>query len=73
MKSILSKLEGVHPHNATVGLFISLLAIQAHAATDTDKPFEMIVDRPFLFVIHHLNPSGASSILFMGVVFDPPQ
>jgi serine protease inhibitor len=35
------------------------------------KPFEMIVDRPFLFVIHHSDPDGSGSILFMGVVFDP--
>jgi serine protease inhibitor len=35
------------------------------------KPFEMIVDRPFLFVIHHSDREGAGSILFMGVVFDP--
>ena len=35
------------------------------------KPFEMIVDRPFLFVIHHSSAEGAGSILFMGVVFDP--
>jgi serine protease inhibitor len=34
------------------------------------KPFEMIVDRPFLFVIHHTGDTG-SSVLFMGVVFDP--
>ena len=35
------------------------------------KPFEMIVDRPFLLVIHHTDPDGSGSILFMGVVFDP--
>ena len=35
------------------------------------KPFEMIVDRPFLFVIHHSDREGAGSILFMGMVFDP--
>lgn len=35
------------------------------------KPFEMIVDRPFLFVIHYSDPDGGGSILFMGVVFDP--
>ncbi|MCX6916832.1 MAG: serpin family protein [Verrucomicrobia bacterium] len=34
------------------------------------KPFEMIVDRPFLFVIHHSADTG-SSILFMGMVSDP--
>jgi hypothetical protein len=35
------------------------------------NPFEMIVDRPFLFVIHHSDRQGSGSILFMGVVFDP--
>jgi len=35
------------------------------------KPFEMIVDRPFLFVIHHSGHNGNGTILFMGVVFDP--
>jgi serpin B len=35
------------------------------------KPFEMIVDRPFLFVIHYFDPNTAGSILFMGMVFDP--
>jgi serine protease inhibitor len=35
------------------------------------KPFEMIVDRPFVFVIHYSDPDGSGSILFMGVVFDP--
>jgi serine protease inhibitor len=35
------------------------------------KPFEMIVDRPFLVVIHRLAPDTGGSILFMGVVFDP--
>jgi len=34
-------------------------------------PFEMIVDRPFLFVIHCAERGGSGSILFMGVVFDP--
>lgn len=32
------------------------------------KPFEMIVDRPFLFVIEH---SQSQTILFMGIIFDP--
>ncbi|HEX5222282.1 MAG TPA: serpin family protein [Verrucomicrobiae bacterium] len=32
------------------------------------KPFQMIVDRPFLFVIEH---GESKTILFMGVVFDP--
>ena len=32
------------------------------------KPFEMIVDRPFLFVIAD---DQSKSILFMGVIYDP--
>jgi serine protease inhibitor len=36
--------------------------------TDPPKPFEMIVDRPFLVVIHH---RASNTILFMGVIFDP--
>jgi serine protease inhibitor len=35
------------------------------------NPFEMIVDRPFLFVIHHSDRQGSGSILFRGFVFDP--
>jgi serine protease inhibitor len=35
------------------------------------KAFEMIVDRPFLLVIHRSDGEGSGSILFMGVVFDP--
>jgi hypothetical protein len=33
-----------------------------------EKPFEMIVDRPFFFVIED---DKTQSILFMGVVYDP--
>ena len=32
------------------------------------EPFEMIVDRPFVFVIED---SQTQSILFMGVIYDP--
>ena len=32
------------------------------------KPFEMIVDRPFVFVI---GDDTTKSILFMGVIYDP--
>jgi len=40
----------------------------AGPAMNPPKPFEMIVDRPFLVIIHH---AATQSILFMGVVFDP--
>jgi serine protease inhibitor len=49
----------------------SMLALEKGEDMNPPKPFEMIVDRPFLFVIHHSDPDGSGSILFMGVVFDP--
>jgi len=49
----------------------TMVATQSAQPMNPPKPFEMIVDRPFLFVIHHSDPDGAGSILFMGVVFDP--
>jgi serpin B len=36
-----------------------------------ERPFEMIVDRPFVIVIHHSDRIIGGSILFMGVVFEP--
>jgi len=36
--------------------------------TDPPKPFQMIVDRPFFFLIHD---TVTHTILFMGVVYDP--
>ena len=35
---------------------------------EPSKPFEMIVDRPFLFVI---GDDSTQSVLFMGVIYDP--
>ncbi len=57
--------EGTEAAAAT--LMVGTLGIE----TDQPKPFEMIVDRPFLCVIHRSDPGSAGSILFMGVVFDP--
>jgi serine protease inhibitor len=50
---------------------VTVMGIAGGIELNPPKPFEMIVDRPFLFVIHHFNRDGAGSILFMGVVFDP--
>jgi len=47
------------------------MTINGGIEVNPPTPFEMIVDRPFLFVIHHSDREGAGSILFMGVVFDP--
>lgn len=43
-------------------------ALPASIVMERPKPFEMIVDRPFLFVIEH---SQSQTILFMGIIFDP--
>jgi serpin B len=50
---------------------VTVMDIASGIELNPPKPFEMIVDRPFLFVIHHFDRDGAGSILFMGVVFDP--
>lgn len=39
-------------------------------AENPPKPFEMIVDRPFLVIIAD---EGTQTILFMGIIFDPSQ
>jgi len=57
--------EGTQAAAATV------MTVAAGIPTEPPKPFEMIVDRPFLFVIHYSDPDGGGSILFMGVAFDP--
>ena len=49
----------------------TMMTIPSGIEMNPPKPFEMIVDRPFLFVIHHAEGEGSGSILFMGVVFDP--
>jgi serpin B len=47
---------------------VTTVAMHSLAIMQPVKPFEMIVDRPFLFVI---GDDSTKSILFMGVVHDP--
>jgi len=54
--------EGTEAAAVTVGI------IRATAILRPQEPFEMIVDRPFLFVIVD---DQTKSILFMGVVYEP--
>ena len=54
--------EGTEAAAVTVGI------MRATAVLRPQKPFEMIVDRPFFFVIED---SQTQSILFLGVVCDP--
>ena len=52
----------------TEAVAATMMTIEMGIEMNPPKPFEMIVDRPFLFVIEH---TESKSILFMGVVFDP--
>jgi serpin B len=54
--------EGTEAAAVTTGV------MAAGIAMEPPKPFEMIVDRPFFFVI---GDDKTQSILFMGLVFDP--
>jgi serine protease inhibitor len=47
---------------------VTTVVMRAMAIMEPLKPFEMIVDRPFFFVIED---SKTQSILFMGMVYDP--
>jgi serpin B len=47
---------------------VTTVTMHATAKFRPEKPFEMIVDRPFLFVIAD---DQTKSILFMGVIYDP--
>jgi serpin B len=47
---------------------VTTVTMHAMAVFRPEKPFEMIVDRPFLFVI---GDDQTRSILFLGVVHDP--
>jgi serine protease inhibitor len=52
----------------TEAVAATMMTIEMGIEMNPPKPFEMIVDRPFLFVIEH---SETKSILFMGIIFDP--
>jgi serine protease inhibitor len=54
--------EGTEAAAATTGV-MALASIR-----NQPQPFQMIVDRPFLFVISH---EATKSILFIGAIFDP--
>jgi serpin B len=47
---------------------VTTVVMHSLAIREPMKPFEMIVDRPFLFVI---GDDQTKSILFMGVICDP--
>jgi serpin B len=47
---------------------VTTVTMKATGVFRPDKSFEMIVDRPFLFVI---GDDSTKSVLFMGVVYDP--
>ena len=49
---------------------VTTVTMRAASLMEPLKPFEMIVNRPFFFVI---GDSATQSILFMGVVYDPAR
>jgi len=49
---------------------VTTVTMTAMAVFRPEKPFEMIVDRPFVFMI---DDDSTKSILFMGVIYDPAE
>ena len=49
---------------------VTTAILRAEEVADRPKTFEMIVDRPFVFLIHDYE---TRTILFMGVVFEPRE
>jgi serpin B len=47
---------------------VTMMDIESSGPSTAPKPFQMIVDRPFLFLIED---QATRTILFMGVVYDP--
>jgi len=52
----------------TAAAAVTLGGMRMTAVREPQKPFEMIVDRPFLFVIED---SQTKAILFVGAMFEP--
>jgi serpin B len=52
----------------TEAVAVTTVMLSDHAILSRPRPFEMIMDRPFFFVI---GDSQTQSVLFIGIVFDP--
>ena len=49
---------------------VTAVALESSIDMNPPKPFQMIVDRPFLFLIED---QATRTILFMGVTYDPAE